>query len=93
MSTRVLRPFNERDVREHIRAKQIVNRLTSHALGRLRKPMDASQVAAALGLLRKVVPDLSAMEHSGEVKHSYVRGIPEATDAKTWAKQNQPTMQ
>lgn len=55
-------------VRERIRVSALVNRLTSHCLGQLKKPMDASQVTAALGLLRKAIPDLAAIEHSGEVK-------------------------
>lgn len=65
------RPIGSRhqeDVRRKIQASQLVNRLTSHALGKLKKNrMDATQVAAALGLLKKCVPDLAQVEHSGEV--------------------------
>lgn len=53
-------------VREKIKASQIINRLTDHALGNLEKPMDATQVSAGLGLLRKCVPDLSNMELTGK---------------------------
>jgi hypothetical protein len=54
-------------VREKIKTSQILTRLTNHALGTLQKPMDATQVSAALGVLRKALPDLTATEHSGGI--------------------------
>jgi len=51
-------------VRARIRAGGIVKRLEDHVLGKVE--MSASQVSAALGLLRKTVPDLSAVEHTGK---------------------------
>jgi hypothetical protein len=42
----------------------MVGCLQDHALGK--KEMSATQVTAALGLLRKVVPDLSATTLSGD---------------------------
>ncbi len=51
-------------VRARIRAGGIVKRLENHVLGRVE--MTSSQVTAALGLLRKSVPDLSAIEHTGK---------------------------
>ena len=66
MHTRLLHPARAEEVREKIRASLIVNRLEDHILED--KEMSASQVTAALGLLRKAVPDLGAinMELSGE---------------------------
>lgn len=52
-------------VRRRIQTSQIVNRLTNHVLGEVE--MTATQVTAALGLLRKTVPDLSATEISGSL--------------------------
>lgn len=52
-------------VREKIQASQLVNRLTAHVNGTVE--LTATQVTAALGLLRKCVPDLAAVQHSGEV--------------------------
>ena len=52
-------------VRDKIKSSQIINRLTDHALGALEKPMEASQVTAALGLLKKCVPDLASTELTG----------------------------
>jgi hypothetical protein len=51
-------------VRARIRAGGIVKRLEDHVLGKVE--MTASQVTAALGLLRKCVPDLATVEHTGE---------------------------
>jgi hypothetical protein len=53
-------------VREKIRASQLVNRLENHVFGEV--DMSSTQVNAALGLLKKCVPDMKATEHSGEVE-------------------------
>lgn len=52
-----LRRYHQDEVREKIRASQIVNRLESHILGDV--DMTSTQVTAALGLLRKCVPDMT----------------------------------
>lgn len=85
MAARTLRPRHQDEIRAKIQASQLINRLTDHALGNLKKPMDATQVTAALGLLRKAVPDLSATEHSGEIAHRYVAELPsEAPTVREW---------
>ena len=65
-----LNPRHQEMVREKIRASQLVNRLEDHILGET--DMCNTQVTAALGLLRKVVPDLKAteskVEHSGNIE-------------------------
>lgn len=53
-------------VRERIRDSQLVNRLLDFVDGKI--VLDGAQVTAALGLLRKAIPDLQAIEHTGEVK-------------------------
>jgi hypothetical protein len=50
-------------IREKIRGSQLVNVLENHILDN--KKMTATQVNAALGLLKKVVPDLRASEITG----------------------------
>ncbi len=62
---RTLHPARAEEVREKIKATLIVNKLENHILND--SEMSSSQVTAALGLLRKSVPDLSAIEHKGEV--------------------------
>jgi hypothetical protein len=54
-------------VRRRIRATQLMRRLAKHALGKL--DMTVTQIKAAEILLRKVVPDLKAVEHTGTVNH------------------------
>ena len=61
-------------VREKIKTSQLLNRLTDYALGNKvtvkggeekEIEMTAPQVTAALGVLKKALPDLKATEHSG----------------------------
>lgn len=56
--------------REKIQTSMIINRLQDHINGTIE--LSSTQVSAALGLLKKTAPDLSAVEQSGEVTHNYV---------------------
>ena len=60
-------------VRERIKTSMLIHRLTEHALGSVEMPTSA--VSAALGLLRKSIPDLAAVQHSGTVGISDVREL------------------
>lgn len=51
--------------RKKIQTSQLINRLTKHALADT-PIMDASQVQAARILLNKCIPDLKALEVSGD---------------------------
>ena len=53
-----LNPKHDEHTRLKIQTSQIVNRLNSYINGDVQ--MEASQVTAALGLLKKTLPDLSA---------------------------------
>ena len=53
-------------VRQRIQTSQLVNRLTDHVSGKVE--LTATQVTAALGLLRKSLPDLTAITHSGSIE-------------------------
>jgi len=56
--------FHPDEVRKKIQASQLINRLTDHVNSP--KPlMDGSQVTAAVKLLGKVLPDLSATTIAG----------------------------
>lgn len=55
----------EDSVRAKIKTSMLVNRLTSFVKGTVK--LEPAQVTAALGLLKKTVPDLSSVELSGEV--------------------------
>lgn len=60
-----LRKTRQQEVRQKIQASQIITRLTKHVMGKV--DMQPSQVTAALGLLKKTLPDLTATELSGTI--------------------------
>lgn len=64
MAARKLRPKHTDEIRNKIRASQLVNRLENHVFGEVE--MNSTQVTAALGLLKKCVPDIQAIQHSGD---------------------------
>ena len=59
--------FHDDQTRKKIKQSALITRLTNHALGTLKMPMDASQVQAALGVLKKCLPDLTSVAHTGNV--------------------------
>jgi len=59
--------------REKIRAGLLIKTLEDHVING--KELQPSQVTAALGLLKKCVPDLSATEHTGEMIHKHVQEL------------------
>lgn len=63
MHTKLLHPARAEEVREKIKATLIVNKLEKHILEG--DEMSSTQVSAALGLLRKSVPDLSSVDVQG----------------------------
>lgn len=64
MHNKLLSPARAEEVREKIRATLLVKKLEDHALDGAE--MAPSQVTAALGLLKKAVPDLAAIEMSSD---------------------------
>lgn len=64
MAARTLRPKHSEEIRKKIQASQLINRLTNHALGKAK--MTTTQVQAAKILLGKAVPDLKALEVTGQ---------------------------
>lgn len=82
----------ENTVRHKIRTSQILNRLISYIKGEI--TLESGQVTAALGLLRKALPDLATVEHKGEVSLHYVAEMPKPIESLTeWEKNyaGQPT--
>jgi hypothetical protein len=63
MARRTLRPKHSDEIRAKIQASQLVNRLTDHALGKLE--LTGTQIKSIEILLKKSVPDLSAVELTG----------------------------
>ena len=60
------RLYHPEEVRAKIQTSQLVNRLSSFVNGEIE--LTAPQVTAALGLIRKTMPDLTAIAHSGTVE-------------------------
>lgn len=80
---------HDQRTRERIQTSQLVNRLIQHALAKpeldeitntyvTKDLMTQSQVTAALGLMKKILPDLSAVELTGEIEHRDSREITES---------------
>jgi len=67
MAARTTRIVNDANTRKKIQATQLIKRLTSHVLGEV--DMSSTQVTAALGLLKKTLPDLSAVEVQADVRN------------------------
>lgn len=63
-------------VRERIRISMLRHRLENHVLGKLE--MSATQIKAAEILLRKCLPDLSAVQHTGNFTHQHAVELSEA---------------
>lgn len=74
-----LNPRHQEMVRDKIQASQLVNALEDHVLKG--KDMTKSQVSAALGLLKKCIPDLSSTTLSGDDDGGPIRVIVEGIQA------------
>jgi hypothetical protein len=57
--------LHQDDVRSKIQVSQLVNVLTNHALGKDDRELVPTRLKAIEILLKKSLPDLSAIEHSG----------------------------
>jgi len=70
------------EARGKIQTTQLINRLQNNGLGRLKKEMSPSQVRSCEILLRKKLPDLSAVTLEGNPDGEPVRFILEGLDGK-----------
>lgn len=68
-----LRKTHQEDVRQKIKAALLVKRLEDHVLKDT--DLSKSQVSAALGLLKKVIPDLQATQVSGDPSGEPIRHL------------------
>ena len=92
MPARTRKIRHDDETRAKIQAGNLITRLQKFIHGEIEMPPHA--VTAALGLLRKAIPDLTSVEHSGEQTITYVVGVPtRATSSKEWASQQEPTIQ
>lgn len=59
-----MKKFHQDEVRAKIQSSQLINRLTDHALGKI--DLKPEQVRSIDILLKKCIPDLSAVQLSGD---------------------------
>ncbi len=89
MAGRARKLLHDAETRERIKGGLLIKRLMDHVFGHVE--LTKTQVSAALGLLKKVVPDLSAIEHSGEVTQNHIVRLPaKPADMTEWQKQHEP---
>ena len=69
-----LNPSNDARHRANIQTTQLIKRLKAFVNGEIQ--MVPHQVTAALGLLKKVLPDLAAVEHTGELLNKVILDRP-----------------
>lgn len=85
MAARKKRIVHDENTRAKIQASQIINRLTKHIVGEIE--MSSTQVTAALGLLKKSLPDLASVEMKAEVEQiNYVINS-EAVSENEWERE------
>lgn len=85
-----LNPKHDARTREKIRTSQLINRLSSFVNGEVE--LSPAQVTAALGLLKKTLPDLQATQVTGEIKQTYAVGDTPQMSKDEWAKQFGPSL-
>jgi hypothetical protein len=76
-----LNPAHDERTRARIQTTQLLKRLQEFVNSKVE--LSPAQVTAALGLLRKTMPDLAAVEHSGEVKQTFAVS-PELPTMEEW---------
>ena len=69
-------------VRQKIRASQLINRLHAHIFDGLE--LSPTQVRAIEILLRKCIPDLTSTTVTGDINVRYVAHLPEPITREAW---------
>ena len=87
MAARSLKPRHQDEIREKIKGTQLLNYLQNHAIEGTNSKNASTRVRAAIALLDKCVPNLSAMELSGEVTSNVARMPTVAVSADEWREQ------
>lgn len=84
MAKRTLRPQHSDEIREKIRASQLVNVLQEYAITGLYKgqELNPARINAALGLLKKSVPDLASTDMTLTHQESYSASLQRIAEAR-----------
>jgi hypothetical protein len=68
-------PAQDQATREKIRTTQLIKRLEANSLGELNPELSPSQVRSIEILLRKTLPDLTSVEHSGNITMTHEEAL------------------
>lgn len=80
------RLYHPDEVREKIKASQLINRLISCSMGEVE--LTPVQLGAIKILIDKVLPNLATVEISGDISHHFAIEIPApAESVEAWSKQ------
>ena len=83
MAARTRKVQHDDETRRRIRTTQLLNRLKKHALGKL--DLAPTQVKALEILLKKALPDLQAVEITGQIDQNYIVHMPSpVVDLSEW---------
>ena len=77
-----LNPEHDARTRARIQTTQLINRLQMFINSKVE--LQPAQVTAALGLLKKVLPDTVFVEHAGEVTTRVIRAPPAIKTPEEW---------
>jgi hypothetical protein len=91
MAARTRKIFHDEDTRKRIKAAALIDRLQNFALGNNPDAMSRTQVAAALGLLNKVLANPMSVDVTPEKTTVYVlRAPPESESTEAWLRDYGP---
>src|SRR5262245_29037140 len=80
------KPLGHEMARQKIRAAHLIRRLQQHVDGKLKPPLTDNQVRAIDILLRKIVPDLTQTQITGELTHRAIVEVPPLLTKDEWLK-------
>lgn len=80
MAARTRKIMHDDETRSKIQAAQIINRFQDCLEGKI--TLDAQQVSCGKALLNKILPDLQAVTHDGELTVSPFQGLLDAIDGR-----------
>lgn len=83
MAARTRKIQHDDETRSRIQAALIINRFQDCLDGKVE--LDAQQVSCGKSLLNKVLPDLQAVSHDGEITLNPLQGLLDAIDGRTKA--------
>jgi hypothetical protein len=94
MARRTRKILHDDETRARIRAAAIIKRLQDFVLGDNPSGMSRNQVAAAIALLKKVLPDLGSVDFQDEPTKTYViRTPPVSNSMEEWLRDYGPKQQ